>query len=260
MMSPGVVKIVLVAVFMVLAAAPPSSAQSPDITKLQADITTLRKDLDTVQRELQEIKSLLRERRGTAAPGEPLNVVLSVGDSPFKGASDARVTLVEFTDYQCPFCARHHRETVPRLLDTYVKTGKVRYVVRDFPLESIHPAAVKAAEAPHCAAEGGKYWEMHERLFANPKAMSPDDLVAHAQALGLDAQAFKSCLESGKYATRVRQAQAEGARAGVRGTPSFFLGLTDPKSDKLTAVVAIRGAHPYASFEAAIEKLLAQPK
>jgi protein-disulfide isomerase len=256
MMLPGVI---LAAVFMVLAAAPPSPAQSPDTTKLQADVTTLRKDLDTVQRELQEIKSLLRERLG-AAPGEPLNVVLSIGDSPFKGASDARVTLVEFTDYQCPFCARHHRETVPRLLDTYVKTGKVRYVVRDFPLESIHPAAVKAAEAPHCAAEGGKYWEMHERLFANPKALSPDDLVAHAQALGLDSQAFKSCLEVGKYAIRVRQAQAEGARAGVRGTPSFFLGLTDPKSDKLTAVVAIRGAHPFASFEAAIEKLLAQPK
>jgi protein-disulfide isomerase len=258
-MMGRVVGIAVGAALLVAMAAPPSPAQSSDITKLQADVTTLRKDLDTVQRELQEIKSLLRERAG-APSNEFRSMVLGLGDGPVKGASDARVTLVEFTDYQCPFCARHHRETVPKLLETYVKTGKVKYVVRDFPLESIHPAAVKAAEAPHCAWESGKYWEMHERLFANPKALAPDDLVAHAQALGLDAPAFKRCLESGKYATRVREAQAEGERAGVRGTPSFFLGVTDPKSDKITAVVAIRGAHPFAKFEEAIEKLLAQPK
>ena len=132
--------------------------------------------------------------------------------------------------------------------------------MRDFPLESIHPAAVKAAEAPHCAEEGGKYWEMHERLFAHPKALAPDDLVAHAQALGLDAAAFKRCLDNGKYATRVREAQAEGERAGVRGTPMFFLGLTEPNSAKITAVTALRGAQPFVKFEEAIEKLLATPK
>jgi protein-disulfide isomerase len=183
--------------------------------------------------------------------------VLGLGDGPFKGAPDARITLVEFTDYQCPFCARHHRATVPRLLEAYVTTGKLKYVVRDFPLKSIHPAAVKAAEAPHCAADGGKYWEMHERLFANPRNLSPDDLVQHAQALGLDTRAFAGCLETGKYAARVRQAQAEGERLGVRGTPAFFLGLTEPNSDRFTAVTAIRGAQPFARFEEAIEKLLA---
>jgi protein-disulfide isomerase len=243
----------------VLAAAPAAPAQSPEITTLQADVAALKKQLEGVQRELQELKGLLRERAGAPA-NEFRSMVMTVGDGPFKGAADARVTLVEFTDYQCPFCARHQRGTVPKLLETYVKTGKVKYVVRDFPLESIHPAAVKAAEAPHCAADGGKYWEMHERLFANPKALAPDDLVAHAQALGLDSQAFKGCLDSGKYATRVQQARAEGERAGVRGTPTFFLGLTEPGSDKITAVTAIRGAHPYASFEAAIEKLLASSK
>jgi protein-disulfide isomerase len=173
---------------------------------------------------------------------------------------DARVTLVEFTDYQCPFCARHQRDTVPRPQEAYIKTGKLKYVVRNFPLESIHPAALKAAEAAHCASEGGKYWEMHERLFVNPRALGPDDLVLHAQALGLDSQAFTRCLESGKYATRVRQAQAEGERAGVRGTPVFFLGLTEPNAEKITAVTTIRGAHPFARFEEAIEKLLTLPK
>jgi len=244
---------------LVLAVAPTAPAQSPEITTLQSDLATLARQLEGVQRELQELKSLLRDRAGAPA-NEFRSMALGVGDGPFKGAADARVTLIEFTDYQCPFCARHHRNTVPRLVDTYVKTGKVKYVVRDFPLESIHPAAVKAAEAPHCAAEGGKYWEMHDRLFANPKALAPDDLVAHAEALGLDAQAFRRCLESGKHASRVSEARAEGERAGVRGTPSFFLGLTEPNSGKITAVTALRGAQPFARFEEAIEKLLADPK
>jgi len=250
-----VVGIVVSSVLLVLAAAPPSPAQSPDIATLQTDVATLKKELEVVKRELQEIKSLLRERPG-APPAEARSVLLGIGDGPFKGAPDARVTLVEFTDYQCPFCARHQRETVPRLQEAYVKTGKLKYVVRDFPLESIHSSAAKAAEAAHCASEGGKFWEMHERLFANPKALGLDDLVQHAQALGLDSQAFTGCLESGKYATRVRQAQAEGERAGVRGTPSFFLGLTEPNGEKITAVTTIRGAQPFAKFQEAIEKLL----
>jgi protein-disulfide isomerase len=233
----------------------PSPAQSPDLATLKTDVAALKTELETVKRELQQIKTLLLGRAG-APSNEFRSVTLSIGDGPFKGAANAHLTLVEFTDYQCPFCARHHHETMPRLLEAYVKTGKLKYVVRDFPLESIHPAAAKAAEAPHCAADGGKYWEMHEYLFANPKALTPDDLVTHAQMLGLDAQAFKRCLETGKYAPRVRQAQAEGERVGVQGTPSFFFGLTEPNNGQITAVAAIRGAHPFARFEEVIEKLL----
>jgi protein-disulfide isomerase len=250
-------RIVAAVGLLILIAAPPSPAQSPDLMTLQADVAKLKKDLEGVQRDLQEIKTLLRR---AGAPEEFKSIVLGIGDGPFKGAPDARVTLVEFTDYQCPFCARHQKETVPQLLEKYVKTGKLKYVVRDFPLEAIHPAAVKAAEAPHCAGDGGKYWEMHERLFVNPRAMAPADLVAHAQALGLDSKAFQACLEGGKYTPRVNEARAEGASAGVRGTPSFFLGITEPNSDKITAVAAIRGAHPFAKFQEEIETLLASPK
>jgi protein-disulfide isomerase len=252
-----IVGIAAAAALLVAAAAPSTSAQQADITTLQADVTKLKKDLEGVQRDLQEIKALLRR---AGAPEEFKSITLGIGDGPFMGAPDARLILVEFTDYQCPFCARHHRDTVPQLLEEYIKTGKLKYVLRDFPLESIHPAAVKAAEAPHCAADGGKYWEMHERLFANPKALAPDDLMAHAQAVGLDSEAFKRCLESEKYALRVRQAQAEGERAGVRGTPTFFIGLTEPNSERITAVAALRGAQPFARFQAEIEKLLASPK
>jgi protein-disulfide isomerase len=247
------------AVFLVLLMVTALPAQSSDITTLQGEVAGLRKQLEGVQRELQELKSLVRERAGSpSAEARPITVGL--GDAPFKGARDARVTLVEFTDYQCPFCARHHRDTLPRVLEAYVKTGKLKYVVRDYPLEAIHPAAVKAAEAPHCASEAGRYWQMHERLFAHPRGMAPDDLVLHAEAVGLDSRVFRHCLESGKYAGRVRQARAEGERAGVRGTPMFFLGLTEPSSDTITAVTTIRGAQPYARFEEAIEKLLAFPR
>jgi protein-disulfide isomerase len=242
----------------VLAAAFPAAAQAPDVAAIQAEVTKLKGDLETVQRELQDIKTLLRERLGPAA--EERSVVIGLGDAPSKGAPDARVTLVELTDYQCPFCARHHEHTVPRLLESYVKTGKVRYVVRDFPLVNLHPAAVKAAEATHCASDSGKYWEMQYRVFANQRALSLDDLVVHAQGLGLDTLGFRQCLESGKYASRVREALAEGERAGVRGTPTFYLGLTEPGSGKITSVTTIRGAQPFAKFEGAIEKLLATPK
>ena len=252
-----IVGIVAMAALLVAAAAPPSSAQSTELSTLRTDVEKLKKDLEGVQRDLQEIKNLLR--RAGAMPEEFKSFTLGTGNGPFKGARDARVTLVEFTDYQCPFCARHEKETVPQIVEKYVKTGKLKYVVRDFPLEAIHPAAVKAAEAPHCAGDGGKYWEMHERLFANPRALAPTDLVAHADALGLDSKAFQACLDSGKYTPLINQARAEGERAGIRGTPAFFLGFTEPNSDTITAVVAIRGAHPFAKFQEEIEKLLATP-
>ena len=128
--------------------------------------------------------------------------------------------------------------------------------MRDFPLESIHPQAFKAAEAAGCASEYGKYWEMHERLFANQRALGVKELPEHAQALGLDAAKFKQCMESGKYAQRVRKDQADGQRIGITGTPSFFLGVTEPGSTTVTAVRTLKGAQAYPAFKAAIDDLL----
>ena len=118
--------------------------------------------------------------------------MVATDGAPSRGKADARVTIVEFTDYQCPFCSRYVRETYPQLDKEYVQTGKVKYVLRDLPLEAIHPLAMKAAEAAHCAGEQGKYWEMHDRLFANQTELARTDLAKHAQALGLDAAASTS--------------------------------------------------------------------
>ena len=146
---------------------------------------------------------------------------------------------------------------MPQLEKDYISTGKVKYVARDFPLESIHPQAFKAAEAVHCAGAQGKFWEMHAQLFTHQQALRPEDLVQHAQALGLDPGPFQQCLTSGQYAAAIREDMAEGQTAGITGTPVFFLGLTEPNSPKMKSVKRLIGAQPYASFRDAIESLLA---
>ena len=142
----------------------------------------------------------------------------------------------------------------------YIKTGKVKYIALDFPLESIHQNAFKAAEAARCAGAQGKYWEMHARLFANQGALGLNDLPAHAEALGLDRAAFQPCLESGRYAEAIRKDLADGQQAGVTGTPSFFLGVTEVNDSKVKALRQLKGAQPYTAFQTTIDGLLAEQK
>jgi protein-disulfide isomerase len=135
----------------------------------------------------------------------------------------------------------------------------VKYVVREFPLESIHKNAFKASEAAQCAGEQGKYFEMHDRLFANQQMLGADKLPDHASAIGLDAAKFKACLDGGKFAAQVRKDMAEGQKAGTTGTPTFFLGLTDPKDPKtIKATRVLKGAQGYSAFQAAIDELLSK--
>ena len=134
-------------------------------------------------------------------------------------------------------------------------TGRVRWALLDLPLERIHPLAFKAAEATHCAEEQGKFWEMHERLFANQKALEP--WSGHAAAIGLDVAQFDQCMSSGQYAEAIRQDMAEASKAGATGTPSFVLARTDPDDPKkVTGLVFIRGAQPFTAFKSAIDRAL----
>jgi protein-disulfide isomerase len=134
----------------------------------------------------------------------------------------------------------------------------VKYVLRDLPLEAIHPFAMKAAEATHCAGEQGKYWEMHDRLFANQRELSRPDLTKHATALGLNTATFDQCLDSGKSAARIRKDIAEAEKLQANGTPTFFIGLTDAAGNQFKGTRLV-GALPYASFKEAIDRLLASP-
>jgi protein-disulfide isomerase len=220
------------------------------------ELNKLKQDMQALKSDIQAIKDMLQPKEPLGpTPDKP--IVVSIEGGATKGAKNAKVTLVEFTDYQCPFCSRHFRDTLPRIENDYVKTGKVQYVLREFPLESIHPLAFKAAEAANCSGDQGKYWEMHDRLFANQNALAATQLASHAQAVGLDAAKFKTCLDSGKYAAKLRKDLADAQQNGINGTPTFFIGLSDPKSSEIKAVRKIVGAQNYAAFKTAIDTLLA---
>jgi predicted DsbA family dithiol-disulfide isomerase len=185
----------------------------------------------------------LRAKGGVRILLEPPRFAIKAGDDPSKGPADAAVTIVEFSDFQCPACAQA-TPTVKRLLEQF--PGKVRLVFRDFPL-AMHPEAPKAAEAAGCAAEQGKFWEMHDRLFANQSALKPPDLKKHAAELGLDAPKFDACLDSGKQAAAQKVDLEEGRKLGVGGTPTFFV------NGRL-----LPGMPPYQAFAELIEDELAR--
>jgi protein-disulfide isomerase len=164
---------------------------------------------------------------------------------PGKGPEGAPITIVEFSDFQCPFCSKA-LASVDEVMKAY--DGKVRLVFRHFPLE-FHKQAPKAAEASMCAADQNKFWEMHDKLFANQQALMPDDLKKHAAELGLDAARFNECLDSGKHAATVTKDFEEGKKAGVTGTPAFFING-----------IALSGALPPEEFKSIIDAELKKKK
>ncbi len=134
----------------------------------------------------------------------------------------------------------------------------MKYVFMDFPLP-MHGQAMKASEAALCAGDQGKFWEMHDRLFANQNALAPEALLKHAEALGLDTTQFKECLDSGKHAAQIKAAMAEGQKAGITGTPAFLLGFIE-SDGRVKATKKISGAVPYANFKATIDEMLSSKK
>ncbi len=179
---------------------------------------------------------------------ESLNVEVEAGDSPIKGKIDAPVTLIEFSDYQCPFCSKFFTQTLPLIEEQYIKTGKVKLVYKDFPLISIHPEAQKAAEAARCAREqkGDEgYFKMHDKLFENQEDLNVANYKKWARGLGVIGSKFDDCLDKGIYSQAVEEELAYGETLGVTGTPAFFI------NGKM-----ISGAQPFDVFEQAIDAVL----
>jgi protein-disulfide isomerase len=186
------------------------------------------------------------EPNAPAPPPTPASVLPADGVM-ILGDADAPVTIVEFSDYQCPYCERHFQQTWPQLRADFVETGRVRYVFKDFPLTSIHSQAPKAHEAARCAGEQGAYWEMHDRIFEGQatwanKASHVDVFKDYAAELDLDTAAFDACLDGGRWTDAVNADFEEGVNLGVRGTPTFFI-------DGYPLV----GAQPYQVFQQAIQ-------
>jgi protein-disulfide isomerase len=172
------------------------------------------------QQAQQALISSLREKYEVSSFLEPMRTEVAAGDGPSQGPADAPVTIVEFSDFQCPFCSRVI-PTLERVTEEYGE--KVRLVFRQFPLHRIHPDAQKAAEASFCADDQGKFWEMHDAMFADQGGLAVDKLKEKAGALELDEAAFAECLDSDKYADRVDADLQAGTAAGVSGTPALFI-------------------------------------
>ena len=181
------------------------------------------------QKRYQAYVDRLKEANRVELLLEPNRVEIRTLSSPSLGPVDAPVTLVEFSDFQCPYCARI-APVVKRIAGEY--PGRVRVVFRQFPLRSIHAHAQKAAEASLCAFDQGRFWEMHDALFEDIKKLESKDLTARARKLNLDLEAFNQCLDSGKYAAAVQQDLEDGMVAGVSGTPAVFINGRPLKGSK----------------------------
>jgi protein-disulfide isomerase len=189
--------------------------------------------------------------------------LIDLNESPSfssKGDKAAKIVLLEFADYQCPFCARFHRETFPQIDKDYISTEKIRFVFRNFPLERSHPDAFKAAEAALCAGEQGKFWSMHSWLFNLQSSSRFNDWVNYAQRLDLDAAQFMNCLDADSTAAMVRKDVSDGKSAGVKVTPTFLLGVADPKTSQMKVFNKIEGAEGYSTFKKALDSLIAMEK
>lgn len=195
-------------------------------------------------------------------PEEPTGPVkVSLDDDPVLGDKNAPVTLVEFSDYECPFCKRHFEATYQDLKKNYIDTGKVKLVFRDLPLSFHDPMATTEAIAANCAREQGgdsAYFKMHDIMFekttSNGNGLTKDDLYKFSTDLGLNAGNFKTCLDSEKYKDEVAKDLADAATVGASGTPSFFIGKST--QDGTIEGTIVVGAQPYSAFQAIIDQQL----
>jgi protein-disulfide isomerase len=245
-----------VIVALVAASASPASAQQ-----------SLQQQNDQILQELRQIRQLLEKLAGpiNGQPGAPVptaaappvndNVKLANVTGYVLGKADAPLTMVEFTDLQCPFCRQFHTQAFEQIKKEYIDTGKLRYISRDFPLDSIHPYALAAARAARCAADQGKFWDMRHAILVNNATLNNDVFATFAGDLKMNVGTFKTCTaDTSKFQAEIQKDLTEGSGVGIQGTPSFVIGKTS--ANGLDGVRFV-GAQPYAQFEAKFKELLA---
>ena len=223
----------------------PKGARSKGITRQQAD---------DILNELRQIRQLL-EKQAAAGPQQPgeqiVKAKVSIEGAYALGSKDAPLTIVEFTDFQCPYCQRFHVSTFAELKKDYIDTGKLRFVSRDLPLD-FHPNAMQAAEAGRCAGEQGQFWAMRDRMNANPDKLDMGSLVSWAQDLKLNVIGFRACVQSQKYKNAIQSDIQMAQRIGANGTPSFVVGKST--ADGVDGELVV-GAMPYQLFDEKLKSL-----
>jgi protein-disulfide isomerase len=237
----------------VIACSQPSAQGPKDPESLRKEIDALKAQQAELEKSLEEVREFLKAATGGRFGAPSLvNSTFDLSGAPANGQQSAPVTIVEISDYHCPFCRRHVQQTQPRLYNDYVKTGKARHVFIHYPIAQLHPDAFKSHEAASCAGDQGKFWDLHAKLFDAPLKTS-EQLVGAAQGVGLDMTAFRACLDSGKYANAVKESVARIQKLNINGTPMFLVGRTPSANQPMKVAKIIEGAQSFDAFKAAIE-------
>jgi len=225
--------------------------------KIHEDLTALRAEVAEIRVAISDIHRIaLRSDQGQdAAPTRNVNatkLTLDWDSDQFLGHENASIAIVEFSDFQCPFCARYHQQTFAAIKKDYIDTGIVRYVLKDYPL-GFHPEAVGAAIAANCAAEQDAYWPMRDDLFKNQRQLSPQLYSTLAKENNLNMPQFEACSTSAEQKAKIDESASYGQQLAVNGTPHFFIGNIE--DGQLVNVRRVAGAQPYSSFSTIIDSL-----
>jgi protein-disulfide isomerase len=217
-----------------------------------------RQQGDQILQELRQIRQLLeRVGKPAAAPQEeqPTRAkITNLGGVSMLGSKDAPLTIVEYTDYQCPFCQRFHVASFPEIKRNYIDTGKVRYYSKDLPLD-FHANAMRAAQAGRCAGEQGKFWELRDVMAMNPDKLDMERIAGFADNLKMDSKALRACIDSGKYKDQVQNDVLEAMKIGANGTPTFVIGKSIENGVDGELMV---GAAPFPEFDKKLKQLEAK--
>jgi protein-disulfide isomerase len=223
------------------------------IEAMRRDVRDMRGDIAGLKQEVGALKTVAPAQAAAAPSGPNVSEVQLGGDSPVLGADSAKVAIVEFTDYECPFCVRFDRQVLPRLKSSYLDSGKVKLITRDMPLE-FHTHAASAALAAHCANTQGGYAAMRTGIFSNSQSLGMDLYRKLATDNKLDVKALEKCMQDPALADKIRKDAGYASTLGVTGTPTFFIGKLE--GDKVVDVKGLVGALPYESFAAVIDRML----
>jgi protein-disulfide isomerase len=215
------------------------------------DAGITRDQADQILDELRQIRQLLQAQAEKNGPPSPVRAKLDLTGFQMLGSKDAPVTMVEFTDYQCPYCQRFHMTIFNDLKKNFIDTGKVRFYSRDLPLDSLHPNAIRAAQAARCAADQGQFWKLRDIMGSNPDKLDMDSLLADATSLKMDLGAFKGCLDTQKYKEAVQTDVLEAMKIGAEATPTFVIGKSTPQGVDGELLV---GLQPLGEFVKLISK------
>ncbi len=232
-------------------------AQEKVVSSIQQQIDELKRGQEQILRELQDLRSALQQTPGRSEVAARLATpaVLNVGGEPFKGATNAAVAIVEYSDFDCSHCAQFATQTFPTIDEKYIQTGKIKYFFRDLP-EPGNAESLLKAQFARCAGDQGKFWQAHDYLFSGKPHLAGSDLRQECEALGLDTSTLSGCVKEERYTSRIQRSAMGANRMGLAGTPSFVVGTVTNGGEIVRVKEVKLGVLDYESLSSLLEDLL----